>query len=267
MHKPFAFFLRDWRIQLSYPIALALEFAGILFTTFFYFFLSRLLGDAPTPYLAAYGGDYFAFALIGLSLQFYSGTGLDSFVRSVREAQMTGTLEAMLLTPTRLSTIILSSCIWDYSLTTVRAGVALVVGILLAGLRLEQGNVGAAVLILLLTIVAFSSIGVIAAAFIIVFKRGNPVAWFFNTVATLVGGVFYPVEIMPQPLQWVSKVVPLTHAVRAMRRALLLDMPTRDLLPDIGILVLFCLILVPLSLFIFRRAVNRARRDGSLTHY
>ena len=231
-----------------------------------HFFLSRLLGDAPAPYLAAYGGDYFAFALIGLSLQFYSGTGLDSFVRSVREAQMTGTLEAMLLTPTRLSTIILSSCLWDYSLTTVRAGVALAVGTLLVGLRLERGNVSAAVLILLLTIVAFSSIGIIASA-IIVFKRGKPVAWFFNTVATLVGGVFYPVEIMPQPLQWVSNVVPLTHAVRAMRRALLLDMPMRDLLPDIGILTLFCLLLVPLSLFIFRRAVNRARRDGSLTHY
>ncbi|MCC7354221.1 MAG: ABC transporter permease [Anaerolineae bacterium] len=267
MRKPLAFFLRDWRIQSSYPIALALEFAGILFTTFFYFFLSRLLGNAPAPYLAAYGGDYFAFALIGLSLQFYNGTGLDSFVRSVREAQITGTLEAMLLTPTRLSTIILSSCLWDYSLTTVRAGVALAVGTLLVGLRLDRGNLGAALLILLLTIIAFSGIGIIASAFIVVFKRGDPVTWFFNAAATLVGGVFYPVEIMPQPLQWLSNFVPLTHAVRAMRRALLLGMPTRDLLPDIGILALFCLILVPLSLFVFRRAVNRARRDGSLTHY
>lgn len=37
MHNPFAFLLRDWRIQSSYPIALALEFAAIRFTTFLFF--------------------------------------------------------------------------------------------------------------------------------------------------------------------------------------------------------------------------------------
>jgi ABC-2 type transport system permease protein len=267
MIKPFAFFLRDWRIQSSYPVALALEFLTILSTTFFYFFLSRLLGDAPAPYLAPYGGDYFAFALIGLALQSYYSTGLESFVRSIREAQMTGTLEAMLLTPTRLSTIILSSGIWAYALTTVRAGVALAVGMLLAGLRLDRGNLGAAFLILVLTIVAFSGIGIVAASFITVLKRGDPVTWFFSAAATLLGGVFYPVEIMPRWLQWISNLIPLTHGARAMRRALLLGVPTRDLLPDLSILLLFCLILVPLSLLTFRWAVDRARRDGSLTHY
>ena len=45
MRKPLAFFWRDWRIQSSYPIALALEFTAILFTTFFYFFLALLQGS------------------------------------------------------------------------------------------------------------------------------------------------------------------------------------------------------------------------------
>ena len=267
MVKPLAFFSRDVRIELSYPVAFTIRIVSIFFTVFFYFFLSRLIGDAATPYLEAYGGDYFAFVLIGLALQGYYSTGLQSFARNVREAQMTGTLEAMLLTPTRLSTIILSSGIFDYLFTTIQIVVAIVVGAALVGLSFQGANFKAALLVLLLNIIAFSGIGVIAASFITVLKRGDPVTWFFNSMATLLAGTFYPIEIMPIWLQWISHLIPLTYGVRAMRLALLAKASAHELLPDMLMLLAFCLVLVPLSLFIFRWAVNRARVDGSLTFY
>jgi hypothetical protein len=52
-----------------------------------------------------------------------------------------------------------------------------------------------------------------------------------------------------------------------MRQALLADASFRELLPDIVALVIFCLVLAPLSLFVFRQAVYRAKMDGSLAHF
>lgn len=67
----------------------------------------------------AYNGDYFAFVLIGVAFSLYFTVAISGFAKNLRDAQITGTLEAMLLTPTDLPTIIISSCLWDYLFTTL----------------------------------------------------------------------------------------------------------------------------------------------------
>lgn len=266
MNRALAFLRRDWRMQISYRFAFLLQFFGIFFNVFVFYFLSLLVGDAAAPYLADYGGSYFAFVLIGLAFSGYFGVGLRSFANNLREAQTTGTLEAMLLTPTRLSTIILSSGIYDYGYVTVQVLVYLALGALIFGVELN-GNLPAALLILVLTIIAMTSMGIVAASFIMVLKRGDPVTWLFNTTSLLLGGVYYPVEILPPWLQALSRLLPITYALSAMRQALLNNASLQTLWPDIAALLVFCVLLVPLSLLSFRLAVHRAKIDGSLAHY
>jgi ABC-2 type transport system permease protein len=266
MNRPLAFLRRDWRIQLSYRFAFILQFLSVFFNVFVFYFLSLLVGDSAAPYLESYGGSYFAFVLIGLAFSGYFGVGLRSFADNLRDAQTTGTLEAMLLTPTRLSTIILSSGIYDYGYVTVQVIVYLALGALLFGVELN-GNIPAAIVILLLTIIAMTSMGIVAASFIMVLKRGDPVTWVFNTASLLLGGVYYPVEILPTWLQALSRLLPITYALEAMRQALLNNASLQELWPDIAALIIFCIALVPLSLLSFRVAVHRAKIDGSLAHY
>lgn len=261
-----AFLRRDWRLQLSYRFSFLLQFFGIFFNLFVFYFLSQLIGPAATPFLEDYNESYFAFVLIGLAFSGYFGVGLRSFANNLREAQTTGTLEAMLLTPTRLSTIILSSSLYDYGYVTVQVFVYLALGAVIFGVELN-GNVPAAVLILVLTIIAMTSMGVVAASFVMVLKRGDPVTWLFNSVSLLLGGVYYPVQILPPPLQTLSRLLPITYSLQAMRRALLNDASFAALWPDIAALIVFCVLLVPLSLLAFRVAVHRAKVDGSLAHY
>ncbi len=266
MTQVLAFLRRDWQLQLSYRFAFILQFFGIFFNLFVFYFLSLLVGASAAPYLADYGGDYFAFVLIGLAFSGYFGVGLRSFASNLREAQTTGTLEAMLLTPTRLSTIILSSSLYDYGYVTVQVIVYLVLGAVLFGVELN-GNIPAALVILVLTIIAMTAVGVVAASFVMVLKRGDPVTWIFNSVGLLLGGVYYPVEILPPWLQALSRLLPITYALSAMRQALLNNASFAELWPDIAALGIFCIVLVPLSLLGFRQAVHRAKVDGSLAHY
>ena len=262
-----AFLRRDFFIETSYRFAFLATLGGILFNLLIFYFLSQFVGTAAAPYLTLYNGDYFSFVLIGIALGNYVGVGLNSFAQSLRLAQTTGTLEAMLMTPTALPAIVTGSAAWSYVFATIRVLAYLLLGVGLAGVSFSGANYGAAAAGLALAIVVFASIGIIAASIIMVIKRGDPVTALFAGLNNLLGGVYYPIEVLPDWLQSIARLLPITYALRIMRGALLSGASWADLRTDFLILALFCVILLPVSLLTFRFAVQRARQEGSLAHY
>jgi len=203
---------------------------------------------------------------VGIALQRYFGVGLNGFSRAFRQAQTTGTLEAMLTTPARLREIVLGSSLWSYGLVTLQVFLYLLVGAAFLGVEL-QVNLPAALLAGALSVISFAGLGVLSAAFVMVLKRGDPITWVVGAVSTFFGGVYFPVEILPGWLQPVSALLPLTHGLRAIRMSLLQGAAVEEISGEILALGAFCALLTPLGLAAFRFAVRRAREDGSLTHY
>jgi len=262
-----SFLRRDLSISLSYRLSFLLQFGGIFFSVAMFYFLSRLLSGAMVSQLDKYGGDYFSFVLVGLAFSGYMGLSLSNFASSIREGQMMGTLEIMLLSPTRLSSILLSSSLWSYLLTTLRVIVYFAVGILVFGVSLSQANFLSTFVVLILSITSFSGIGILSAAFILWTKRGDPIAWVFGTASSLLAGVYYPVTVLPDWLEPVSRFVPLTYALDAMRLAMLQGHSLYQLRYDIFALLGFTLVLTPLAFLVFRKALKRAKMEGSLIQY
>jgi len=267
MRRLWAFLVRDYYVEISYRLSFLFTMGGVVVRALVFFFLSEFIEVATGGLLGDYGGDYFSFVIIGIALGGYFSTGLSSFANALRQAQTTGTLEAMILTPTPISWLVIGSAAWSYVYTTFRVLVYLVVGALFLGLDLSQANYLAALVILLLSVVSFASLGILAASVIMVIKRGNPITAVFGNVSNLIGGVFYPVAILPPWLQLIAYLLPITYSLRAMRGALLAGASWHLLSADILVLSLFCLLLLPLALFVFRFAVNRARTEGTLAHY
>jgi ABC-2 type transport system permease protein len=262
-----AFLKRDFSQAISYRLAFFMQLGGILFNVAIFYFMAQLFGSAVAPQLETYGGDYFSFVLIGLAFTGFMGLSLSSFAQSVREGQMMGTLEIMLLSPTRLSAILLSSSIWSYLLTTFRVVVYLILGALVFGASLNQASYGTALLVLLLSIASFSGIGIISAAFVLLTKKGDPIAWALSGASSLLAGVYYPVAVLPDWLEPVSRVLPLTYALDAMRLSMLQGSSVYELRFDILVLLAFTLVLTPLSFFIFQQSLKRAKKEGSLIQY
>jgi ABC-2 type transport system permease protein len=267
LRQLWAFLVRDYRTEISYRFSFVLNLSGIFFSAFTFFFISELIGQVANPYLQEFDGDYFSFVIIGIAFSGYFGVGLTGFSRALRQAQTTGTLEAMVMTPLPMSTLVIGSALWSYVLTTVRVFIFLLLGVVIFTLDLSNANYLGAVVVLLLSIVAFASIGIIAAGIIMIIKRGEPLTSLFSAFANLVGGIYYPVAILPDGLQFVARLIPITYAVRAMRLALLAGASWQVLLPDIIALLIFIVVLFPLALLVFHRAVEWARIDGSLAHY
>lgn len=265
--KPLAFVRRDLINESSYKFSFFIQFLGIFVSCLTFYFLSRLLGDAVIPYLKPYGGNYFSFVLIGIALFSYLGVSMESLSDSIREGQMLGTLEALLVTQTGIPTIIISSTLYNYILATFEVAIYFLVGIFLFGLDIGNANLTGALLILLLTITSFSSFGILSASFVMVLKKGDPIAWLFTSISQILGGLFFPVSVLPKWLQKLSYFLPVTHSLEGMRLALLKGYTLWALMPNVIALIVFSIIMLPASVLAFKYAVRKAKMDGTLTQY
>ena len=244
--KAFSFIKRSYMLQMSYKLESILRLFFMLFNILTYYFVAKLVGTTGEKYLEPYGGDYFSFVLIGIAFSTYLMVSLRGFSETIRDEQMMGTLEAMLVTPTNTATVITFSSLWSFIFASIRVLLYLAVGILL-GVNMTNANLIGAFIILILTILCFSSLGILAASFIMIFKRGDPINMMFMSTSELFGGVFFPIEVLPWWLQSISHLFPMTYSLSGMRHALLQGYSLQDLAPEISTLVIFSLILLPLK--------------------
>jgi len=265
--KFLAFLRRDFQAALSYKFAFFLNIIGIFVSVVTFYFIARIFGKGASPYLSEYGGEYFPFVLLGIAFSGYFSTALRSFASTVRGEQFLGTLEAMLITPTRISTIILASSLWDFLFASVNVFIYLFFGVRFFGLTLFHPNFLLAGIILILTVICFSGIGIISAGFIMIFKKGDPITWLISTFSALVGGVYFPVKVLPEGVQKLSAFVPLTYSLHSLRLVLLQGAGFDKIISDLCILLVLALALLPIGIFFFSFAVKRAKMEGSLVHY
>jgi len=122
-------------------------------------------------------------------------------------------------------------------------------------------------LVSLLVLLAFMGLGMLTGAGTLLARRANPVAAILGGVSLFLSGVAYPVSVLPPWLQTIARALPLTHALEALRLALLQGASPAELAPSLLALGLFALVLTPAGLGLFVYGLRRARIDGSLTHY
>ena len=266
LYKIYCFLKRDFLIQSSYKIPYLLGWLRNLFTLLPFFFIAKLLGKG-VPLLAESGGDYFSFVLIGIVTRHFLGQSLSSFSKSFFSEQAGGTLEAMLLTPTRLPLLFVMISLWDFFASLVTVTFYLLLGIFLFGVHISWSSLPSACLILLFTTVVFYSIGILSTSFLLIFKRGDPFELIFGGLSSLLGGVYFPVSLLPSWLQKCSLFLPITYALKAFRRTLLQGVSLNQLGPEMMVLGLMAVAFLPLGILSFRWALRRAKEDGSLVHY
>jgi len=267
LRKIIAFIKKDFLIQASYKLQFILTWLGILVQVGVFYFISKLFGRADALYLKEYGGEYFSFVLVGIAFSGYFLTALRSLSVSIREEQMMGTLEAIILTPTKISTLIISLPCWSFIFGLINIFICLFLGVGFLGVKLSSIDIFAILTILALTVISLGSIGMLSAAFIVVLKKGDPIAWAIGAFSAFFGGAYFPIAILPQKLKLISYCLPITYSLRSLRYALLQGYSFKALLFDIIILSLFCIILAPLSIVVFKIAVRKAKVAGSLSHY
>jgi len=161
---------------------------------------------------------------------------------------------------------LMGSAVYPFAATTLRIAVYLGWSAALFHFPLGGANWIAVTAVLLATLFAFSGLGIFSAAHLLLFKRGNPAKWFLLGISSLVGGMLFPVSILPDWLQFVAKLNPITYALDAMRGALLDGASVPEIGRPLLVLLLFAVILLPTSVVAFSWALRRTKITGTLTH-
>ncbi|ANM31860.1 hypothetical protein ABI59_23325 [Acidobacteria bacterium Mor1] len=264
LRKAWAFLERDLRAETSYRLSFLLQIGGMLFSVLAFYFMTKMI-DPDTPGLD--GIPPFQWMLIGLSFQFYFSTALYSFSQKIRNEQMLGTLEAMLVSPTPTAMVIFSSASWDFVYGGLRVGLYLLFAVLLFGVEIHTSSLPTVALGVLLTLLSSAGLGILSASFILYFKRGDPINLLLSSLTTFFGSVFFPVENLPESVRFISDYLPITWSLRVVRGALLKGESFATLQYDLLQLGILTAILLPAGIFFSRFAIRRAKREGTLVHY
>jgi ABC-2 type transport system permease protein len=260
-------FRRDFAVARSYKAAFLLEIFQAMFGVASFYFLSRFIASPSLQDSMPRGTNYFSFVLVGIAFFDYMSVALHSFDASLNEARQNGTLENLLVTQTPLPIIVAGSSLYPFALMSLRTLIYLGWGAALFGFPVRDANWLGAALILLASVLAFSGLGVLSASYLLVFKRGNPFNWAILGISSVVGGMLYPVSVLPKWLQVVARLVPVTYSLEGMRAALLGHATVRELLPPLIALLAFAVVLLPASFTIFSWALRRTKITGTLTHF
>ena len=265
--KTAAFIKRDLAIESSYKFAFVFEALASVFPILSFYFIARLVDGAAGGKLSRYGGQYFPFAMIGVAFSQYFMLSLRTFAATIRRSQMAGCLEAMLSSRTSPQAVVILSSLYSFLAKLLHIAIVFAICGLFLGVDFSGSNLLSAAVILVLTVLSFSSLGIFSAAVIVVLKKGDPIEWIFGSLGSLLGGALFPVNLLPTWAQRLAAAIPITYSLDAMRLAMLRGYTIVQLWRQAVILAGMSIVLLPLAVWCFSRAVEKGRRDGSLMHY
>ena len=215
--------------------------------------------------MASLGGapSYFDFAAVGVTLSAVVTATSTALAARIREEQLTGTLEALMVQPITPTELAFGYAGFPVSFATLRTAAYLLIAGTLLGLDLSRTDWPGFLLMLVLTATAFVGIGILAGALVLVVKRADALTGAILFSLSLVSGAAFPVSVLPGWLEVVSRISPMRPAFDGVR-ATLFD---RQWHGDALFLAIFSAVGIPLAVFLFDKALAYGRRSGSLGQY
>src|ERR1043166_2288844 len=212
---------------------------------------------------------------VGVLLWSFLSVLFNEIAMSIAFERWEGTLEYTFMAPVSRLVHMFGVSLYALSYAVFRALFVLAGLFVFLDLSFRGANLWGMLVVLAASSFAFVGLGLIAATLPVMSpERGAEATNIFQSVLLLVSGIYYPVSVLPRWLQPLAAVSPATYALSASRKLMGIETysgqaPLRgaafsDVLPEIGILLLMGVVLVPLGFFVFGRCEAWAKRTGKL---
>ena len=262
-----AFLRRDFLTAWSYRAAFFTDAAALFLQALSFYFVGLMVNPEVLP---SYGGEratYLEFVAVGIALSVFMHLGLGRVATAIRNEQVIGTLESLLMTPTATATIQIGSVVYDAVYIPIRTAMFFAVIGIAFGLHFEASGFLPALLVLLAFIPFVWGLGITSAAATLTFKRGTGGISFGVAILTLGSGAYFPLDLLPAWAQTAAEANPLAIAIDSMRNALLGGTGWSGIGQTLLLLVPLSALSLWFGFFAFRTALRRERRRGSLGLY
>jgi ABC-2 type transport system permease protein len=160
--------------------------------------------------------DIAGYLFLGMLALTLASAGFWDVAFSLKTELDAGTLEPAWLTPTRRETFIIGQTLAGMITAAVTTVILVGVGILLFGADIAP-QLLLALPVIALTAVGVLGIGYLVAAIVLRMKDANFFVDAADFIFVALSGAAFPIVVLPDALQWVSYLLPTTHALDLVR--------------------------------------------------
>ncbi len=257
---------KDWIQYWRYPLnAVSTIFQPIIWLTPAYFMSQAFSVNGQAQGFAAYSGtaDYISFILIGQALGNFIMAVFWGMGYALKNDMDAGVLESNWLCPVSRILMLIGRTVTSMLVTSITSLTMLVVAGLVFGFH-PSGNAIAALLTLLPMLAGLYGFGFAFAALVLILREANTLVDMSSYIVQTFSGSSFPIDALPRWLMPLSLAIPLTYGYDAIRGFLL---QTRTILPiqgEIGLLIVFMVVMVIVGVRVFNWLERRVRLRGTL---
>jgi ABC-2 type transport system permease protein len=253
---------RDLHVYLSYRTRIVSQALTSVFSLTLFYYVSRLVHVSGFPSPAS----YFGFVVVGIALVsvLYSCFSISEMVR---QELVAGTFERLLLSPFGAIRGVLAMTLFPLLNAFLLAATTLGIGCAAFGLQLHWSTVPLSVPAMGLALLAFLPFGLLFAALAVATKLGNVGASWVIALISIVGGLYFPVSLLPEWAQTATELQPFTPATEMLRHLLVGSPQTTSTGIAVAKLVGFAALLLPVSLLALHQAIRLGQRRGTIIEY
>lgn len=261
-HAFLAVMRRDLTIFLSYRTRLVSQALTSVFSLTLFYYVSRLVHVSGFKSPAS----YFGFVVVGIAMVgvLYSCFSISELVR---QELVAGTFDRLLLSPFGAVRSVIAMSLFPLLYSFLMAALTLGLGCVVFGLQLHWSTVPLSVPVMVLALLAFLPFGVLFAALTVVIKQGSVGTAWVIALLSIIGGLYFPVSLLPHWVQTTAKIQPFTAATGELRHLLVNSPVSEDPAGALVKLALFAAVLVPASILVLSRAIHFGQRRGTIIEY
>ena len=205
------------------------------------------------------------YLLIGALLWGYLSLVFMEAAYAIAWERWEGTIEYTFMAPVKRVTHLFAICLFAIGYGLARTFVVLLIAAVMFKLDFSHADIPAALAVLAASTVPLIGLAILTSVLPLLSpQKGEQMSVAVQGFLLLVSGVYYPLSVLPAPMQIAGALSPLTYALAGIRSSLLDGVGLRDQLSTIGILLGMGAAMIPLSILAFSWAENRAKRLGLL---
>ncbi len=261
-HAFLAVMRRDLHVFVSYRTRIVSQLLTSVFSITLFYYVSKLV------HVEGFGSPqrYFGFVVVGIALVsiMYSCFSIPELVR---QELVAGTFDRLLLSPFGAIRSVIAMALFPLLYSFVLAAFTLGLACVMFGLQLHWSTVPLSVPAMGLALLAFLPFGLLFAALTVAIKQGAIGTTWVIALISIVGGLYFPISLLPHWVQTAAKMQPFTPATDVLRHLLVNSPQSTSIGAALIRLVAFAAVLLPLSILALSSAIRTGQRRGTIIEY
>ena len=261
------FIKRDFRMFFTYKLAFFSNFFNMIFTFFYLVLFGTMFKNATLGDISLYSNDFISFILVGSMGWSFLWNIMNSVSFSLRNEMLMGTLESIMLTPTKIHTMMIAYAVFGSFFGLLTMAALFIVGVVFFGVTAFASANIFTLIIFVLSIVMMTGFGMIFGGLTIWFKNIGQTIPLIQGITMFFCGVYFPLSVLPSFLQPVAKFIPFYYSIEGMRRSLIMNNTDVEIMNYVVILIILAVGSIVIGLYAINRGFKKAKKDGSLAFY